>query len=225
MQPDQPSALASQPALAQIQAEHPGWQCWAGLSGACYALHLAALHAIPAPPCGTIYLIKASDPTDLRRQLRNPQFPPAPRPVSAPTPESDPLLTQELLLRTISCLTKLAALNNELDESEGTGTLPVSTDHLLALSHLAGLGAELHQRGYLTYLNMTPPAFLMIGHPQARQPQCIYAEGDSFCWGDDHVPFHDRWIDPVAEAADAVEVITNLAIAYEHEAADKQGPR
>jgi hypothetical protein len=97
--------------------------------------------------------------------------------------------------------------------------LPVTTDDLTAVSELAALGAELVQRGYLIHLTMITPVCLTIGHPQARQPQRIYAGGEFLCWGDDRVPICERWSVPAAQAAEEIEVRMILAIAYEHETA------
>jgi hypothetical protein len=233
-------------ALARVQTRYPGWVCWAGGSGTCYAVNVAALRADPPPPFGEVYALRASGPADLLRQLRagqNRRTGPVPGRQSSPSGGGDlltpaamvgllpakpgPLRVSEVL-RTISGLCARAAWIREYGEpGERTGgeSPAVGTDELTALSELAALGAELIERGYFAHLTMAP-AFLTIGHPLARRPVRIYAEEEFLCWGDDRVPLCERWIVPAAAAAGEVEVRMVLAIAHEHEtAAHPQEPQ
>jgi hypothetical protein len=234
--------------LAQVRAEYPGWASWAGLSGTCYAIHLATLRTDPPPPIGEVYVLRASDPAGLLGQLRATQLPHCP-PTEGPgghppVPDHQGDQPGEVarlrpaapgpkavtgILRAISELTAHAAWLQEFSEpgdQPGTRAVPVTTDELTALSELAALGAELNQRGYLTHLRMTHPVFLTIGHRQARQPQRIYADGEFLCWGDERHPFCARWAVPAAMAAEEAEVLTLLAIIGESPAATHpQEPR
>jgi len=49
----------SEPTLADVQAEYPGWVCTRGVSGFCYAAHTA-----------TGAQVNGEDPLDLRDQLK-----------------------------------------------------------------------------------------------------------------------------------------------------------
>jgi hypothetical protein len=52
-------ARASEPTLADVQREYPGWVCARGVSGFCYAEHAAT---------GT--QVNGEDPLDLRDQIK-----------------------------------------------------------------------------------------------------------------------------------------------------------
>ena len=50
---------AGEPTLADVQREHPGWECARGVNGFCYAEHTAT---------GTE--VNGEDPVDLRDQIK-----------------------------------------------------------------------------------------------------------------------------------------------------------
>jgi transcriptional regulator with XRE-family HTH domain len=91
----------------------------------------------------------------------------------------------------------------------GPLSLPSGGSDLKAIDDLAALAAHLHARGYTTHLAASLPR-LIIGHPQAGDPQPITATGPHFCWAG--TPFSQRPPTvPLATTADAIGVLTGLA--------------
>lgn len=88
-----------------------------------------------------------------------------------------------------------------------------------AIGALAGLAAELNQRGYTTEIITSRSPYLTLECPGISQPRRIYADEEWFCWFDPdrpygRAPFSLRSIPLCVTAGHAHRVMRVLIRAY-----------